>query len=157
MVVDKHMEEWLKRMDGYRKHREEGFGEKILYAPSAFPKTCNTHTEEKEESGECCQVKNTQKTYDELSKPTESERLQDELEPISHPAMGPKQDKGQTLEEQKQELEDSMVASRHQEYIRIEMNKIREEWKPWVEKNVTDTHKVIYEAERRVNANKDIK
>ena len=64
--------------------------------------------------------------------------------------MGPKQDKEQTLEEQKQELEDSMVASRHQEYIRIEMNKIREEWKPWVEKDVTDTHKVIYKAERRV-------
>jgi len=30
------------------------------------------------------------------------------------------------------------------------MDKIREEWKPWIEKEVTDTHKVIYEAERRV-------
>ena len=69
----------------------------------------------------------------------------------THPAMGRKEDKVQTLEEQKQELEDSLVQSRHQEYIRIEMVKIREEWKPWIEKDVTDTHKVIYEAERRVN------
>ena len=55
-----------------------------------------------------------------------------------------------TLEEQKQELEDSEAESLYQDKIRREMNKIREEWKPWVEKNVTDTHKVIYEAERRV-------
>ena len=68
---------YFERMKAYREWREAGHGEKILYAPSAFPKTCNTHTEEKEESGECCQVKSIQKTYDELSKPTESEKLQD--------------------------------------------------------------------------------
>ena len=57
-----------------------------------------------------------------------------------------------TLEEQKQELEDSMISSRHQEYIRKEMDKIREEWKAkgLKEEGVTDTHKIIKEAERRV-------
>jgi flavorubredoxin len=61
-----------------------------------------------------------------------------------------KQPRMKTLEEEKQELEDSMISSRHQEYVRKEMDKIREEWKPWIENSVTDTHKVIYEAERRV-------
>ena len=60
------------------------------------------------------------------------------------------QSKIETLESQKEELEDSMNASDYQTMVRREMKKIREEWKPWVEKNVTDTHKVIYEAERRV-------
>ena len=55
-----------------------------------------------------------------------------------------------TLEKEKQELEASMISSRHQEYVRKEMDKIRAEWKPWIEKDVTDTHKVVYEAERRV-------
>ena len=77
---------------------------------------------------------NIQKTYDELS----------------HPAMGRKEVKEKTLEDQKQELEDSEIQSLYQEKIRTEMNKIREEWKPWVENSVTDTHKVIYEAERRI-------
>ena len=69
----------------------------------------------------------------------------------THSAMKRKEDKVQTLEEQKQELEDSLVQSRHQEYIRIEMDKIRKEG--WKEECTTDTHKIIYEAERRVNAN----
>ena len=77
---------------------------------------------------------NIQKTYDELS----------------HPAMGRKGPKEKTLEDEKQELEDSVVQSLYQDKIRREMDKIREEWKPWVENSVTDTHKVIYEAERRV-------
>ena len=75
---------------------------------------------------------NIQKTYDELS----------------HPAMGRKQVKEKTLEEEKQELEDSLVQSLHQEKIRIEMDKIRKEG--WKEECTTDTHKIIYEAERRV-------
>ena len=66
----------------------------------------------------------------------------------THSAMTRKEDKVQTLEEQKQELEDSLVQSRHQEYIRIEMDKIRAEG--WKEECTTDTHKIIYEAERRV-------
>ena len=37
----------------------------------------------------------------------------------THPAMKRKEDKVQTLEEQKQELEDSLVQSLHQEKIRI--------------------------------------
>ena len=41
---------------------------------------------------------NIQKTYDKLSKPTESEKLQDELEPIVHPAMERKQVKEKTSE-----------------------------------------------------------
>ena len=60
------------------------------------------------------------------------------------------QSKIETLESQKEELEDSMNASDYQTMVRREMKKIREEWKPWVENSVTDTHKVIYEAERRV-------
>ena len=66
----------------------------------------------------------------------------------THPAMGRKEDKVQTLEEQKQEIEDSLVQSLHQEKIRIEMDKIRKEG--WKEECTTDTHKIIYEAERRV-------
>ena len=93
---------------------------------------------------------NIQKTYDELSKPTESEKLQDELEPITHSAIGRKQVKEKTFEDEKQELEESEAESLYQDKIRREMDKIREEWKPWVEKDVTDTHKVIYEAERRI-------
>ena len=49
---------------------------------------------------------------------------------------------------QKQELLDSMVSSRHQEYVRKEMDKIRAEG--WQENSVSDTHKIIKEAERRV-------
>ena len=66
----------------------------------------------------------------------------------THPAMKRREDKVQTLEEQKQELEDSLVQSLHQEKIRIEMDKIRKEG--WKEECTTDTHKIIYEAERRV-------
>ena len=55
-----------------------------------------------------------------------------------------------TFEDEKQELEESEAESLYQDKIRREMDKIREEWKPWVENSVTDTHKVIYEAERRV-------
>ena len=60
------------------------------------------------------------------------------------------QSKIETLESQKEELEDSMNASDHQTMVRREIDKIREEWKPWKENSVTDTHKVIYEAEKRV-------
>ena len=54
----------------------------------------------------------------------------------------------QTLEEQKAELEESMKSSRRQEYVRKEMDKIRAEG--WKEESTTDTHKIIYEAEKRV-------
>ena len=64
MVYTDEMKKWLKRMDEYRKWREAGYGEKVIYSPSAYPK------------------EDVKKKYDELSKPTESERLQDELEPI---------------------------------------------------------------------------
>ena len=60
------------------------------------------------------------------------------------------QSKIETLESQKEELEDSMNASDHQTMVRREIDKIKEEWKPWKEKSTTDTHKVIYEAEKRV-------
>ena len=76
--------------------------------------------------------------------------IQKKYDQLSHPAMGGKQVKEKTFEDEKQELEDSEVQSLYQEKIRTEMDKIREEWKPWVENSVTDTHKVIYEAERRV-------
>ena len=56
--------------------------------------------------------------------------------------------KVETLESQKEELESSMKSSRHQEYVRKEMDKIRAEG--WKEESTTDTHKIIYEAEKRV-------
>ena len=59
------------------------------------------------------------------------------------------QSKIETLESQKEELEDSMNASDHQTMFRREMAKIREEG-IIKENSVTDTHKVIYEAEKRV-------
>ena len=55
----------------------------------------------------------------------------------------------ETLEEQKEELEASMTESRHQENVRKEMDKIREEGK-MKEDSVSDTHKIINEAEKRV-------
>ena len=77
-----------------------------------------------------------------------NELIFDLKEEHTHSAMKRKEDKVQTLEEQKQELEDSLVQSLHQEKIRIEMDKIRKEG--WKEECTTDTHKIIYEAERRV-------
>ena len=59
--------------------------------------------------------------------------------------------KGKKVEEHHKmmkELQDSMVSSRHQEYVRKEMDKIRAEGLQ--ENNVSDTHKIINEAERRV-------
>ena len=79
------------------------------------------------------------------------EDIQKKYDELSHPAMKPKEVEELTLEKQKQELEDSLVQSLHQEKIRIEMDKIRKEG--WKEECTTDTHKIIYEAERRVNAN----
>ena len=143
-MVYKKMQEWIKRQEGYRKWREEGHGEKILYKPSAF-------SEHK---------KSTQETYDELSKPTESERLQDELEPIIHPAMAPKRTTPRTLEEETEEWNFCMDEADHQTMVRREMARIRKEWKAkgLKEKGVTDVHKIVHEAERRVSqmAKKDI-
>ena len=79
-----------------------------------------------------------------INKPTESERLQGELEPIDHPAMASKRTTPLTLEEQKEELESSMKSSRQQEYVRKEMDKIRKEGK------IKDLYEIIREAERRV-------
>ena len=61
--------------------------------------------------------------------------------------------KVETLESQKQELLDSMESSRYQEYVRKEMDKIRAEG--WQENSVSDTHKIIKEAERRVKERGD--
>ena len=61
----------------------------------------------------------------------------------------PEQQIVKTLEEEKEELEASMKSSRHQEYVRKEMDKIREEGK-MPELTVSDTHAIIKEAERRV-------
>ena len=77
-------------------------------------------------------------------KSTESEKMQNELEPINHPAFDNKGSKVKTLEEEKEELELSMKSSRHQEYVRKEMDKIRKEGK------IKDLYEIIYEAERRV-------
>ena len=58
-----------------------------------------------------------------------------------------------TLESQKEELALGMKESRHQEYVRKEMDKIRAEG--WQENSVSDTHKIIKEAERRVKERGD--
>ena len=54
-----------------------------------------------------------------------------------------------TLEEEKEELALCMKESRHQELVRKEMDKIRDEGK-MPELTVSDTHAIIKEAERRV-------
>ena len=55
----------------------------------------------------------------------------------------------ETLESQKEELSSSMDSSDYGTMVQREMMKIRKEGK--MEENcVTDTHKIIYEAEKRV-------
>ena len=66
-----------------------------------------------------------------------------------HPALQDKKVKVETLESQKEDLEWSMNASDYGTMITREMEKIRKEGKI-KENSVTDTHKVIYEAEKRV-------
>ena len=122
MAVDKKMQEWIDRQEGYREWNKTHDSYTILYAPDG----------QDEHGNRIDYKKSIQEKYNELS----------------HPAMGRKQVKEQTLEEQKQELEDSLVQSEYQEKIRIEMDKIRKEG--WKEESTTDTHKIIYEAERRV-------
>ena len=53
------------------------------------------------------------------------------------------------IEEEKEELALGMKESRHQELVRKEMDKIRDEGK-MPELTVSDTHAIIKEAERRV-------
>ena len=72
------------------------------------------------------------------------------LESTSHPAIGRKEPKTMTLEQEKEEWDFCMDQADYDTMLRREMAKIRKEWKPWVEKGVTDTHKVVYEAEKRV-------
>ena len=50
-------------------------------------------------------------------------------------------------QKEKEELELSMKSSRHQEYVRKEMDKIRKEGK------IKDLYEIINEAERRDNKN----
>ena len=61
----------------------------------------------------------------------------------------PEQQIVKTLEDEKEELAAGMKESRHQEYVRKEMANIRAEGK-MKEESVTDTHKIIKEAEKRV-------
>ena len=59
----------------------------------------------------------------------------------------------ETLESQKEELGSSMDSSDYGTMVQREMMKIRKEGK--MEENcVTDTHKIIYEAEKRVGKKK---
>ena len=58
-----------------------------------------------------------------------------------------------TLESQKEELSSSMDSSDHGTMVQREMMKIRKEGK-MKESCVTDTHKIIYEAEKRVGKKK---
>ena len=83
--------------------------------------------------------------YHRLEREMRKEKIQKKYDELSHPAMGPKQKKVKTLEEEKEELEFSMKSSRHQEYVRKEMDKIRKEGK------IKDLYEIIREAERRVN------
>jgi len=67
------------------------------------------------------------------------------------------ENKVETLESQKEELSSSMDSSDHGTMVQREMMKIRKEGK-MKENCVTDTHKIIYEAEKRVGkmSKKDI-
>ena len=65
------------------------------------------------------------------------------------------ENKVETLESQKEELASSMDESDYGTMVQREMMKIRKEGK-MKENCVTDTHKIIYEAEKRVgNRKKD--
>ncbi len=75
--------------------------------------------------------------------------IQKKYDELSHPALQSKRIKEETLESQQDELAWSMDASDYGTMICREMEKIRKEGKI-KENSVTDTHKVIYEAERRV-------
>ena len=88
-------------------------------------------------------------TKKEVLKILEKNKISNFTTPEDQIMMKLKTAKIETLESQKKELEDSLVQSRHQEYIRIEMDKIRKEGK-MKEECTTDTHKIINEAERRV-------
>ena len=140
-------DDWIKRHEGYREWNKTHDCYKILYAPDG-----------RDEHGNRIEYgnKSIQKKYDKLSKPamTYSEKLQKELGPIGpmplHPAMGRKEVKVQTFEEEKEEWDFCMDQADHDTMLRREMARIRKEWKPWKENGVTDTHKVIYEAEKRV-------
>jgi len=59
----------------------------------------------------------------------------------------------ETLESQKEELGSSMDSSDYGTMLQREMMKIRKEGK-MKENCVTDTHKIIYEAEKRVGKKK---
>jgi len=59
----------------------------------------------------------------------------------------------ETLESQKEELSSSMDSSDRGTMVQREMMKIRKEGK-MKENCVTDTHKIIYEAEKRVGKKK---
>ena len=59
----------------------------------------------------------------------------------------------ETLESQKEELDSSMDSSDYGTMVQREMMKIRKEGK-MIENCVTDTHKIIYEAEKRVGKKK---
>ena len=59
----------------------------------------------------------------------------------------------ETLESQKEELSSSMDSSDYGTMVQREMMKIRKEGK-MKENCVTDTHKIIYEAEKRVGKKK---
>ena len=61
----------------------------------------------------------------------------------------------ETLESQKEELTSSMDSSDYGTMVQREMTKIRKEGK-MIENCVTDTHKIIYEAEKRVGRRKKI-
>ena len=85
----------------------------------------------------------------ELDEMFDSYKPNTKKEEHTHPAMKPKEDTVETLESQQDELAWSMDASDYGTMICREMEKIRKEGKI-KENSVTDTHKVIYEAERRV-------
>ena len=63
------------------------------------------------------------------------------------------ENKVETLESQKEELSSSMDSSDYGTMVQREMMKIRKEGK-MKENCVTDTHKIIYEAEKRIGNKK---
>ena len=78
-----------------------------------------------------------------------SEDIKTKYDRLEHPAFGRKEPKPMTLEQEKEEWDFCMDQADYDTMLRREMAKIREEG-IIKENSVTDTHKVIYEAERRV-------
>ena len=73
-----------------------------------------------------------------------SEDIKTKYDRLEHPAFGRKDPKPMTLEQEKEEWDFCMDQADHDTMLRREMARIRREWAPWKEKDVTVKNGVIY-------------